>query len=64
MRGFGVQSLSVPQIGRSHEELGDLPAASASYQLEAVEQVSVYHDRYGDLLRDAITRALHRTKGV
>lgn len=48
-------------IGRSHEELGDLDAARVSY-LQARAALEVLgDDAYGDLLRGAVTRALHRT---
>jgi tetratricopeptide (TPR) repeat protein len=51
-------------IGRSHEELGDLAAARASYQQASAVLGRLNDDAYGDMLRDGITRALLRTEGV
>jgi len=48
-------------IGRSFEELGDLPAARAHYQLAQANLAVLAADPYGDMLRDGISRALQRT---
>lgn len=48
-------------IGRSHEELGNLAAARGSYQQAQAHLALLDSDPYGDLLRDGIGRALERT---
>ena len=47
-------------LGKSHEDLGNRQAAMQYYELSASAASALAQDRYGDTVRDAITRGLYR----
>jgi len=47
-------------LGKSHEDMGNLQAAGKYYELAASAANSLAQNRYGDTVRDAIARGLHR----
>ena len=47
-------------LGKSHSDMGNLQAARKYYELAASAASALAQNRYGDTVRDAIARGLHR----
>lgn len=47
-------------LGKSHEDMGNLQTARKYYELAASAASALAQNRYGNTVRDAIARGLHR----
>ena len=47
-------------LGKSHEDMGNLQVARKYYEMAASAASALAQNRYGDTVRDAIARGLHR----